>query len=35
MVHIRKIRKKIEENPQDPSLIITVWGKGYKFNEKQ
>ncbi|EET60811.1 response regulator receiver domain protein [Marvinbryantia formatexigens DSM 14469] len=31
MVHIRKLRVKIEENPQEPRLIQTVWGKGYRF----
>lgn len=31
MVHIRKLRLKIEENPQKPKLIQTIWGKGYRF----
>lgn len=31
MVHIRKLRAKIEEDPQNPRYIQTVWGKGYKF----
>ena len=31
MVHIRKLRVKIEENPQEPQYIKTVWGKGYRF----
>lgn len=36
MVHIRRLRVKIEPNPQHPIYIKTVWGKGYKFggNEK-
>ena len=36
MVHIRRLRVKIEPNPQQPIYIKTVWGKGYKFggNEK-
>ena len=34
MVHIRKLRKKIEETPSNPCLIQTVWGKGYKFHEE-
>lgn len=34
MVHIGRIREKIEENPQKPVYIITVWGAGYKFAEK-
>lgn len=31
MVHIRKIREKIEKNPQKPRFIKTVWGIGYKM----
>lgn len=31
MVHIRKLRMKIENDPQNPKVIKTVWGKGYKF----
>ncbi|MNZ67846.1 Transcriptional regulatory protein WalR [compost metagenome] len=31
MVHIRKIREKIEKNPQQPKYIKTVWGIGYKM----
>lgn len=31
MVHIRKIREKIEENPRKPQYIKTVWGVGYKI----
>ncbi|MEH7294699.1 DNA-binding response regulator [Priestia megaterium] len=30
MVHITKIRDKIEENPKRPIYIQTVWGVGYK-----
>ena len=32
MVHIRKLRVKIEKDPQNPRIIRTVWGKGYKFD---
>lgn len=31
MVHIRKLRVKIEPNAQEPVYIKTVWGKGYRF----
>lgn len=34
MVHIRKIRERIEEDPRSPKFIITVWGVGYKFAKK-
>lgn len=33
MVHIRKLREKVEENPRIPDYIFTVWGVGYKFGE--
>lgn len=31
MVHIRKLREKIEDNPSKPRHLITVRGLGYKF----
>lgn len=31
MVHIRKLREKIEANPRKPEYIKTVWGVGYKI----
>lgn len=31
MVHIRKIREKVEDDPGHPTLIKTVWGVGYKI----
>lgn len=30
-VHIKWLRRKIEENPKNPRKILTVWGVGYKF----
>lgn len=32
MVHIRRLRKKIEDNPESPKYILTVWGVGYKLD---
>ena len=34
MAFIRKIRKKIEPNPDAPQYILTIWGIGYKFNDR-
>lgn len=31
MVHIARIREKLEENPREPKIIKTVWGVGYKI----
>lgn len=30
-VNIRRLRIKIEDDPQNPSFITTVWGYGYKW----
>jgi DNA-binding response OmpR family regulator len=32
--HINRLRTKIEKNPNQPELIETVWGVGYKFREE-
>jgi len=32
-VHIRKLREKIEDDPNNPKHIKTVWGTGYIFEE--
>lgn len=32
---IRKLRKKVEPDPDNPIYIITVWGVGYKFSEEK
>ena len=34
MVHIRKLRVKIEKKPEEPVYINTVWGKGYRFGSR-
>ncbi len=33
MVHIWRLREKIEENPKQPKIIETVWGVGYKIEK--
>ncbi|MBU1345194.1 MAG: response regulator transcription factor [Proteobacteria bacterium] len=33
-VHIQRLRKKIEEHPETPTLIVTISGVGYKFNSR-
>lgn len=33
MVHIRRIREKLNEPPRNPKIIKTVWGVGYKVEK--
>ena len=33
--HINRLRGKIEEDPGKPTLLVTVWGVGYKFTGSQ
>ena len=35
MSFIRKIRKKIEPEPDNPRYVLTVWGVGYKMTEER
>ena len=35
MVHIRKLRTKIEDDPQNPVYIKNVWGKGYRYEAEK
>jgi two-component system response regulator RegX3 len=30
-VHIKRLRSKIEDNPSEPTMIVTVRGLGYRF----
>ncbi len=30
-VHVRKLREAIEEDPQEPKRIVTVWKEGYRY----
>jgi DNA-binding response OmpR family regulator len=32
--HINRLRAKIEDNPENPQMVLTVWGIGYKFNDE-
>ena len=32
--HINRLRAKIEADPSQPLYVLTVWGVGYKFNDR-
>jgi len=32
---ISRLRRKIERDPQDPELILTAWGVGYRFADAE
>ena len=31
-IYVRKLRDKLEADPRDPQLLVTVWGVGYRFD---
>jgi DNA-binding response OmpR family regulator len=31
-VYVRRLREKLEAEPRDPQLLVTVWGVGYRFD---
>lgn len=33
MVHINRIREKIEDDSKNPKILETVWGAGYRLNQ--
>jgi DNA-binding response OmpR family regulator len=33
--HINRLRNKLEIDPSKPKYLLTVWGMGYKFSEKE
>jgi len=33
--HINRLRNKVEKDLNDPEFILTTWGVGYKFKDKQ
>lgn len=34
-VHISRLRNKIEDNPHNPQIVVTVWGIGYKLGDME
>jgi DNA-binding response OmpR family regulator len=30
-VHVRRLREKVEASPQSPTRLLTVWGRGYRW----
>jgi len=30
-VHVRRLRAKIERDPERPRFLETIWGVGYRF----
>ena len=34
-VHVRRLREKVEADPSDPRLVVTVRGAGYRFDPEE
>jgi DNA-binding response OmpR family regulator len=33
-VHVRRLREKIERDPSQPQRLVTVWGRGYRYDRE-
>jgi DNA-binding response OmpR family regulator len=33
-VHVRRLREKIERDPSQPRRLVTVWGRGYRYDRE-
>ena len=31
-VHVRRVREKVEADPGQPTALVTVFGKGYRWD---
>ena len=31
-VHVRRLREKVETSPESPTRLVTVWGRGYRWD---
>ncbi len=34
-VHVRRLREKVERSPQTPTRLVTVWGRGYRWDPSE
>jgi len=34
-VHVRRLREKVERSPQTPTRLVTVWGRGYRWDSAE